>query len=284
VVELAAASAGDDTTGVHLEDHLVGLDGDGNWSLGNGGLELGGRWADILEASDLTNTLGGLVLAGTVSGLVWVLGLELKWGGLDVLEGIVHKTTVATVVSLGAVNELLLGEGVEGSGGEEFSTLDGTSGGEGPAGTALALVLDWGDGTLGSPVDAIGKVGLIEELNVLLGTEFHLWLVTEELLELSWGPVGHVVDTDGGFVTVLLRVGGDLLHGLSELGLSELELGSGSIGFTVLGNVLDEFVVGSGKSLTSEELGTLWSLVVEGDDGEGGGGTESGDGGLGSHL
>ena len=42
-------------------------------------------------------------------------------------------------------------------------------------------------------------------------------------------------------------------------------------------------VLGS-ESLTSEELSSLWGLVVKGDDGKGGGGTETGDGGLSSHL
>jgi len=33
-------SRGEDTTGVSLENGLVGLDGNGDWSLGNGSLEL----------------------------------------------------------------------------------------------------------------------------------------------------------------------------------------------------------------------------------------------------
>jgi len=133
VVELGSTSSGNDTTGVHLEDGLVGLDGDGDWSLADGSLELGGGGGDILETGNLTNTLGGLVLAGTVHTSVWVAGFELKWVALDVFEGVVHETTVATLVDLVAVDELLLGEGLEFAGGKEFSTLDGTGGGESPA-------------------------------------------------------------------------------------------------------------------------------------------------------
>ena len=41
VVELGSASSGVHNTGlVMLEDGFVGLNGDGNWSLGNSGLEL----------------------------------------------------------------------------------------------------------------------------------------------------------------------------------------------------------------------------------------------------
>ena len=144
------------------------------------------------------------------------------------------------------------------------------------------MVLDWGDGTLGDPVDGVSEVGLIEEGGVLGGLK--LVLVTEEFLVLSGGPVGHVVDTNGGHTSVLGVVVLELGEGLGELSLSESELGLGSVGFTVLSNVLDEFVVLGSESLTSEELSSLWGLVVKGDDGKGGGGTETGDGGLSSHL
>lgn len=133
MVELATASAGDDTTGVELESGLVGLDGDGDWGLGDGGLELGGGWGNVGERSDGTNTSGFDVRASSVLTGVWVGGLELKWVRLDIFEGVVHKTTVAALVNLVAIDELLLGEGLELAGLEEHSALDGTGGGERPA-------------------------------------------------------------------------------------------------------------------------------------------------------
>ena len=73
MVELSTASSGDDTTGVIVKDGLVGLDGDRNWSLGNSSLELGGGSdSDILETSNLTNTLSLGVLAGSIFSGVWV--------------------------------------------------------------------------------------------------------------------------------------------------------------------------------------------------------------------
>jgi len=136
VIELGTASGGDDTTGVSLENGLVGLDGNGDWVLGDGGEHLGlVTLLDISVGLDVTLTLGGLVLALSLSGSVLVVRLEHEWGLLDVLEGVVHETTVAAHVTegAGAVNKLLLGVGLEGSGGEEHSTLDGTGGGESPA-------------------------------------------------------------------------------------------------------------------------------------------------------
>jgi len=66
-----------------------------------------------------------------------------------------HQTSVATLVAvLGrAVHQVLLGESDESvSGLQDISTFQRTSGGERPAGTALALVFDRSDGILGSPV------------------------------------------------------------------------------------------------------------------------------------
>ena len=108
VVEVVSASVGDDTGVVSLEGELVGLDGNGDWSLSDGSLELvsGGVSGDILVGLDLTNTLGLLVHAASISGGVWVGRLGHEWGGLNVSESVVHKTTVATHVTFfgGAVN------------------------------------------------------------------------------------------------------------------------------------------------------------------------------------
>ena len=142
------------------------------------------------------------------------------------------------------------------------------------------MVLNWGNGTLGSPVDGVSKVGGVEVGVVELGLE--LSLVSVQSLLLLLGHVSQEVDTasGGGLSGVALL---DFGKGLLELSSSESELSGGSVRFAVLSNELDEFVVSGGHDLRLEELGSSWGLVVEGDDGEGSGGSESGDGGLGSH-
>jgi len=137
VVELGATSAVHYTTLVELEDVLVSLYSDGDGLLHNGSLEgnLGvGRY--ISEAAD--GGCDGLAScnASAISGSVRVCSL----GGdtlvvNDVLETIVHQTTVATLVTLSAraVNELLLGKRRESASGDKSCTLSGTSGGESPA-------------------------------------------------------------------------------------------------------------------------------------------------------
>lgn len=141
----------------------------GNWdgSAGKGGGQIVAV-LDVSEAWDLEGTrrLG----AGLLDGLVGVLILMDNSVVLDELEGIIHKTSIAGLVSVwaGAINELLLREALKSSVGELAETLKGSSGGESPAWSAWSLVLDWGDGTLGGPIN-ITNLSIIKALNVVAG-------------------------------------------------------------------------------------------------------------------
>lgn len=81
----------------------------------------------------------------------------------DVSEGLVHQTSIAAHVSLSSrtINEVLFRQADEFSGLEEVNTFDGSSGGEGPARTTLALVLDSCDSSFLSPVN-LGRGGGID--------------------------------------------------------------------------------------------------------------------------
>ena len=136
VIEVGSASGGDDTGSVRLEGHLIGLNGNGDWSFTESGSQLGSSLTNIGEVRDGSDTLGGVVVAAgdsSGSGGVWVVGLELEWSGLDVLESVVHESSIASRVLLGARDELLLREGFKGSSLDGISSFNGTSGGEGPA-------------------------------------------------------------------------------------------------------------------------------------------------------
>jgi len=276
----SAGGGGEDTTGILLEDSLVGLDGDGNWALVEGGLEL--VWVlglDGLVSGGTDGSLGFVVFAGAaIFGNVWVVGLGLEWGSLGVEEGKGHGTTIASMVQPGAVNELGLGEGDEVSGGNEVSTLQGTGGGESPAGTALSLVLDWSNCTSSNPVDLSGKVVDIELnlVNSLKSAILRGVLESVEALHLVLGEVGEFVDSDGGGLSVSGVVLLDGSQFLSELVKSELVLGLGSIGLAVLGHELHELSLGTRDDLGLVESGLLSRHVHEGD---GGGETNGGDGG-----
>jgi len=139
VVELSAASRVEDTRLVELEGRLVGLNGDGDGLLGDGSNELslvvGGDIRVRADGGSVVSSLGGLASVGA-SGGVGVVSLGGDTVVLDdVLEGVVHQTTVAALVALSsrAVNELLLRERDELASGNSVGTLDGASRGERPA-------------------------------------------------------------------------------------------------------------------------------------------------------
>jgi len=99
---------------------------------------------------------------------VWVLVLSEHGCAFSVSESRVHESTSAAKVAIlvGASNELLLGKGDEVTGSDLMGTLHGSSGGEGPAGSAASLVLDWGNSTSGNPVNTIGVGALLEDLEL----------------------------------------------------------------------------------------------------------------------
>ena len=111
MIEAGSAGGGvQDTTGISLEDRSIGLNGDGDDSLGNSSLELGNRvgW----NAGVRSNVGSGLLLvrARSTSGSVWVLSLSLDVVGLKIVEGMVLPSSLASVRSFVAVDNLLLGE------------------------------------------------------------------------------------------------------------------------------------------------------------------------------
>ena len=243
----SAGSASEDTGGVHLEGGLVGLDGDGDWLLGEGGLELvWGVLGDVSVGADGDLTLGKKVglagSSGAITGGVWVDGFLDHGVALGVLEGLVHKTTVATKVlqdAVVALNELLLREGKEFSRGDEVSTLEGTGGGEGPAGSALSLVLHWSDGTGGDPVDGVGGWGVVLNGAALSGEV----LEASEAVELAGVPGGELVVGEGVGVGWVGVDSLDLGVNLGEDLLSGVEFLNGGPGKVVGGDVSDELEV-----------------------------------------
>jgi len=100
VIELVSTSGGDDSTGETLESRLVGLNGDRDWLLGNGGHELLdiSSW-DICVAYDCSDTIGFIVYALVVLAGVRVICLSLEWVALNVFEGVVHESSLTSIVS-----------------------------------------------------------------------------------------------------------------------------------------------------------------------------------------
>jgi len=92
--------------------------------------------SNILESSNGSNFLGFDSFAFSIFSSVSVVRFELEWVFLNVLESIVHKSSIASVVvvfSTSTVNELLLREGFEISVLEEVCGFNRSGGGESPA-------------------------------------------------------------------------------------------------------------------------------------------------------
>jgi hypothetical protein len=137
MVKLGTTCAREDTTFVELESRLICFNGDRDRLLLHGGLKLGFVvLGHIGVTSDFDCRIGGLG-GGAGAGLssVRVGRLEDIAFGLNVLEAIVHKTTIAALVSIGTGtrDELLLREGGELTSGDRVNSLDGAGGGESPA-------------------------------------------------------------------------------------------------------------------------------------------------------
>merc|ERR1719153_2204323 len=166
------------------------MDSDRDWVTSPNKSALKGRLA---LAHPPISTVGsdevvGVGMAGTVPGSVGVGGLRLD-SVPDSLPEPVHPTSIAR--SLTTVNSLLLGHADQLSPVLLPHALQGTSGGEGPAGAALALVLDGGHLTL-LPVVKVGwGVGQGLEVSDRNGAHILRNLGSQHsLLELLLGPVG----------------------------------------------------------------------------------------------
>jgi hypothetical protein len=116
------------------------------------------------------------------------------------------------------------------------------------------LVLDWGNSTLGNPVNRVSKVAIVEDLDVLLKSHTIVdLLVSSKDLSLLSSPSGELVDANDmghGWIGVDVI---DLSQVLLEDLRSELVLSSSSVVLVVLNNVGHELVVGISHDLSSLE-------------------------------
>jgi hypothetical protein len=150
-----------DSAAVELERRVRSIDGNAGWSSVNLHLEvILVSLVNIDVSSESGTAIRSFVNAGSVLCSVWVAGLSVDSLGIDdVLHSLSHESSIASLVSLivRAINEVLLGQADELLRGEEVASLSGSSGGEGPARTALLLVLNMGDGSQCVPVPLGGK-------------------------------------------------------------------------------------------------------------------------------
>ena len=169
MVQISGAVVGHDSSGVELEVPGLGVDCDGDGLEVQGGDQLVGGVLGHVHKTGVFEG-GGEGLASSVTGGVRIGFLSRDSVGLDPFECLVHKTSVAALVSvLAAVHQGLFGELLDFSVFDGVETFEGAHGGKGPAGSALSLVFDSGNGSFLSPIDGISlRLVSDEELGVLL--------------------------------------------------------------------------------------------------------------------
>jgi len=167
----------------------------------------------------------GAELALGISGLVRIVLFEVQTALGSIFDSQFGVATVTSfILTKIAGNDLLFREGEELSVLEEVETFQDTGSREGPARTALSLILNLGNGTLGSPINLIGKVldgGGVERLGVL-GNDFIVSLVTAGgvgLLEFSFGQVSEWAQTESDAVVFSVELE-DLVVVFTEDGVS----------------------------------------------------------------
>jgi len=153
---------------------VAGIDGNRGWSQINLGLEISLRSSlNVGESGEGGSNIGCGEGAGSVFSSVWVAGLSVNSVVADdVLHGLSHQTTIASLVSFagGAINEVLFRNSDHLVLGQEVASFSRSSGGEGPAASALLLILDVRNSSLGSPIPLGGESSNLLWLVVVEGS------------------------------------------------------------------------------------------------------------------
>lgn len=103
-----STAVGEDTTGV--EGPVGSINGDGDGLLLESVQKIGGVTSGDINVS-VKGVLGtGDLVTGSLGSSVGISGVGTEFPFLDVREGSVHHTTVATTVEDGAIDQLLFGE------------------------------------------------------------------------------------------------------------------------------------------------------------------------------
>jgi len=248
VVKLSGAAVGSvvDTAGVELERVVGSIDGNRDWADG-GYSNLKSRFGtrlNILVSSEGRTAVGSVVLASTILSGVRVAGFSVNSVVVDdVLESIIHQTTVTSVVafSLRAVNQVLLGETDKLTSVQSMSTFQGTGGRERPARAALALVLDTSNNALGPPIYRRGERNSVQDFRLRGNADFYLLQTLVESVEFLVGEIGELVHSDGEAEALLVEFLNKLVVVLPDLPpVLELLV---EVDFVVRPHPLDEFAL-----------------------------------------
>jgi len=180
---------------VELERRLRGINGNASGSQVDLSLEI--IFVSLVNISvfgQSGSNVGSLEVASSVSGGVRVAGFSVhSLVGDDVVHGLSHESSVASLVSLGggAIHQVLLRQRYKLLGSNEVASFSGTSCGERPARSALSLVLNGGNGSSGVPVPACRESLRGRSLDGFSGGEFGSQKELREFLNRKVSKLVH---------------------------------------------------------------------------------------------
>lgn len=162
----------------------------------------------------------------------------------DPLHSIARVTTLTTVHITITINQILLRERKQNTLIKEISSFQTSSSTKGPARSTITLVLNGGDGTLGSPIDT-GEGSGVEGLTVNCSgaeTVFDALIInsvgglhaSDGLLEFVASEVSKLVEGEGVGVSWVGVVSLDFDEVLEEDVFSEFFFGGSAVGLVVL--------------------------------------------------
>jgi len=219
------------------------------------------------DGDDLANVNSRAASVGSTTSItssVRVAAVGVEAVSLNPAESFTRVSSVASSIRSIAINNLLRRSIGDSTSGNEIRGFGFLNGGEGPARTALSLVLDWGGLTSGNPVDGTSwglQLGLRGVgLQRLLSTN------TKDGSELFKRPVGELCVSEGSAWAVLVGFG-DLGSGDEEVVELSLKFSVRSVGSvpvlvvllegSIVGETFRSFVVGTkcqdGEGQTQEQ-------------------------------
>lgn len=101
------------STCVVLECNLIGFNGNSNWSLVQGCFKLNWRfWCNIRVWFYLYDSLCFVVFACKEASFsnIWIISFSHKWVRFNIFESVIHESSITSMVSPWAINEVLLWE------------------------------------------------------------------------------------------------------------------------------------------------------------------------------
>lgn len=149
----------DYSTCIKLENILTSINCYRNWSMRNWLFHVSNVLWNINESMNLTDCFSLIISAIKIVSFIWIVRFLFKWIFFNVLECIVHFSSVASIIFIifCTINKLLFREWIEFSSVNKLCTFNSSSYWKCPAWATWSLILYRCNSTFFSPVNRVSK-------------------------------------------------------------------------------------------------------------------------------